>query len=539
MSRQNDLRAEVQVQMTLKNTKASLPDQIFNPELKISTRNSSMSQNENFYHAGKLWYPNSQFQNSETLNSAFKLSADRPFSHLSRALESLHTQQPAKQNQTPQDSSNTASKHFQNIARAAEKGLASLTHSARSSSNSIALNTTNGSTPLIASIRTGPAPAAASSAPSTPPISPGPSPASGPTSTNSNPTALPTAAAAVAPFNPNHIPSTSSNPTPPEFVDRKPTPTPAPIPTPTPLPPVGISPSILPAPPLTTMPLYPSQASDLMYVQQTDNLPGQFVVKVISQASGYNEFSQQIHCSLPALANKNAQFLFGNFTHGLHPDLFVVIYSATPSGKVEIYILSGDSGYQTVAAHFVTSLPIFSNQRIHFFLGNYADESQPDLYVVINSQNISQKIQIRVVTSESGYTNLALKADTAWPIFNNTRTEFGLGNYRNGRYPDLFMIQKTNSVLVLSGDSTYQNQVANLLTAIDSNLAENAKFILGGYASGNLSDLFVLIPDSGVYDNARIFILSGVEQFAIFADLLFTGISLSSEIQSDFTVIGF
>jgi hypothetical protein len=213
---------------------------------------------------------------------------------------------------------------------------------------------------------------------------------------------------------------------------------------------------------------------------------GKVEVHILSRASGYKTFT--LHKATPideftdrrwdfAVAGRDLVCILKNNprTRGRH----------TPSGKVEVFILSRASGYRTFTGHYVTPIDDFADSRWHFAMMGR------DLACVLTNNGAghtgSRKVEVHVLSGASGYKTFTGHHVTPIDEFRDDRWDFAMAG------PDLLGVMRNNrrgaggrtgsgtvEVHILSGASDYKTFITHQATPIDEFTDRRWAFAVAG-----------------------------------------------------------
>lgn len=209
---------------------------------------------------------------------------------------------------------------------------------------------------------------------------------------------------------------------------------------------------------------------DLYGVKLRGTASGRLEVHVLSAASDYRTFVAHIATAQPALpAGKGVDVALAQFAGSGVPDVHLVEWEATGSGRVEVHVLSAAAGYRSFLAHTATALPVVT-------AGHWAFTVDPagsaDLFGIKHAGGTgSGRTEIHVLTRASGYRTFASQVATPLGQVPTGAFAFHLGDLDHDGRQDMFAIKRAGSsasteVHVLSGAAGYTDWLLHAATGL-------------------------------------------------------------------------
>jgi hypothetical protein len=190
-------------------------------------------------------------------------------------------------------------------------------------------------------------------------------------------------------------------------------------------------------------------APDLIGVRLRGGASGKVEVHVATGSSGYQAFS--VHQATPLAAVDPAQWQVAAASSpgSGAPDLQMVWTRGGASGRVELHTLTGSSAYSRWSVHAATALGQAADGQWHF-TGDPGGSG--DLVGVLRSGTGSGRTEVHVLSAASGYTGFRSHAATPLGLMDPATTTFAVGHFDKDRTPDLWAI-------VLSGTGTGRTEL--------------------------------------------------------------------------------
>ncbi len=154
-------------------------------------------------------------------------------------------------------------------------------------------------------------------------------------------------------------------------------------------------------------------AADLAVVGPTANGTTQ-QIQVLGAASGYHAFLAERVTPLAVADPQDWRYLIGPYTAPGAEDLVALHVQDTPSGHVEVFVLSQASSYHAYAAEKVTPLTIADQSQWTFGLASLGGDQQADLFAVRTAGGASGHVELHVLSRASTYHTFSLHAATAY-----------------------------------------------------------------------------------------------------------------------------
>ncbi len=205
---------------------------------------------------------------------------------------------------------------------------------------------------------------------------------------------------------------------------------------------------------------------DLVYIKTQNTQTGKVEVHIASGRSGYQDRILEIPTTFNC--ESNGTWLMAYYDNDDIPDLVYIKTQNTQTGKVEVHIASGSSNYQQRILEIPTTFNCESNGT--WLMTYYDDDDIPDLVYIKTQYAQSGKVEVHIASGCSNYQTRILEVPTTFGY------EYGgtwlMDFYDDDGIPDLVFI-KTNypetlsvEVHVASGNSKYLNRILETGTNI-------------------------------------------------------------------------
>ncbi|GAP84323.2 putative fg-gap repeat protein [Rosellinia necatrix] len=198
---------------------------------------------------------------------------------------------------------------------------------------------------------------------------------------------------------------------------------------------------------------------DLAYIKTSNTGTRSVEVHIASSASGFQ--TRIVATGTTFGEETDGTWLLAPSKSGALPDLVFIKTSNTPSGRVEVHIASGSSGYRTRTLETATA---FGNEDNGVWsLYDYDGDGVLDLVYVKTRNTGSGRVEVHVASGASTYSQFIAHTATVFQPANGGF--WHLGPYTSGAAADLVYIKNTNTaggrveVYVASKSSGYQERI--------------------------------------------------------------------------------
>ena len=270
---------------------------------------------------------------------------------------------------------------------------------------------------------------------------------------------------------------------------------------------------------------WPPTPDDLHTVLVSGTGSGKVEVHSLSAASRYQSFNRHVATGFASVDPTQWRFLLGGGSKGA-PDLIGVRLRGGASGKVEVHVATGSSGYQSFSVHRATPLAAVDPARWQVAAAGSPGAS-PDLQMVMTRGGASGRVEVHTLTASSAYsqwsvhaaTALGVAADGQW-LFTGDPTGTGdlVGILRKGTGSG------RTEVHVLSASSGYSAFRSHAATPLGYADPAASTFAVGHFDRDRSADLWVLLLSGTGSGRTELHPLSGATGFSSYLDHLGTGL---------------
>ncbi|KAJ5935267.1 hypothetical protein N7466_004814 [Penicillium verhagenii] len=233
----------------------------------------------------------------------------------------------------------------------------------------------------------------------------------------------------------------------------------------------------------------------LAYIQTIGTSSGNVEVQVTPSYDGYDVVVSD-ETSAFTLQNDGVWTL-ADYDHDGLPDLIYIQNRNTPSGKVEISVASGASGFKT---YLVESAETVFDVQVdgRWQMIDVDGDGKLDLVYIQNSNTASNYVEVNIASGASAYTTLTSQTVSSFSIANDGTWLLADWNM-SGSY-DLFYIQNIATttgyveVTVASAASGYQTIIQSVSTTFS--LEDNGTWMMYDWNGDDILDLIYIKQDN-------------------------------------------
>ena len=246
-------------------------------------------------------------------------------------------------------------------------------------------------------------------------------------------------------------------------------------------------------------------------------------VHVMNGAQTFKEWYAQTGTPLQKTGtDRSWEFELGDYNGDGIQDVWGIAKNATGSGKTEVHILDGASGYQSFALHQATALHETGTDRSwEFELGDWNNDGKLDLWGVARTGTGSGKVEVHILNGANGFQSFLLQVGTYMgQNGGGTRWDYELGHYDTDNKLDLYCIDKSEGstnrpkVHVLSGSSNFGSRILHKTLAIPAaNGTSRWNYEAGDYNNDGIVDLYAIERSGSATGKTTLHVLDGIFDF--------------------------
>lgn len=215
--------------------------------------------------------------------------------------------------------------------------------------------------------------------------------------------------------------------------------------------------------------------------------------------------------SILSETNENWNFEIEDYNGDGIKDIFAINQQGDSS--TEITILNGADNYQSYLLQTATALDK-TGDSWHFEVGDYNNDGKIDIYAI--NQPGSEGTAVYLLDGATQYNNQLLLGQTSWGQ-NGQKWDFGLADYNNDNYVDLFAIDRkgaenTPVVRIFDGANRYETMLLKqVITGLNTTDYHNWEFELEDYDGDDQIDIFAINKQGS--SKTEVNILNGNNQY--------------------------
>ncbi len=270
---------------------------------------------------------------------------------------------------------------------------------------------------------------------------------------------------------------------------------------------------------------------------------GRTEVHTLTRDSGYQVFSQHIATALQAIGSGFGWDLFtADYNRDGVKDLYTILRNGS-SGTTEVHVMNGADGFQSFLLHRATALgPSGADDSWQFRAVDYNNDGFQDIMLILRAGG-SGKTEVHVLDGATGYTTFLAHIATALTASGtDPNWTFEPLRWDNDARPDLAVIFKQGSssteVHILNGASNYQDFLLHRATALQQTGGNYLwEFKFGDYDRDGTPDLYAIHKQGGS-GKVDLHVLDGKTQFTTFSAHIATAIgSVPSDNSWEFELV--
>lgn len=272
---------------------------------------------------------------------------------------------------------------------------------------------------------------------------------------------------------------------------------------------------------------------DLYFVNRDGTGSGTTEVHALRAASTFKDFSVHAATALGRTGTDGSwQFLTGDYNRDGVRDVYA-ISKRGGSGKTEVHVLDGASGFKAFSLHTATPLSASGSDETYVFaLGDWDRDGAPDLFIFQRAGTGTASTEVHVLSGASNFQTWLLHTGTALsPTGGGSNWKFLVGDYNRDGRPDVYALSKnggsgSTEVHVLSGAADYKAWLLHTGTPLAQSGSDHAwDFGLADYNGDGMPDLYAISKSGTGTRSTEVHVLSGTGNYQTW--LLHTGTALA------------
>lgn len=258
-----------------------------------------------------------------------------------------------------------------------------------------------------------------------------------------------------------------------------------------------------------------TQPGDLAAVQCANTASGHVEVNVATRASAYKAYSGHLITPLAITDPQNWVFRFASYNHSGGRDLYAIHEAGTASGNVEVHVLSEASGYRQWTAHLVTPIAAVDPTQWQLELGPHAGDRNTDLYAIRTAGTSGGSAEVHVLSAASNYKTWLLHTVSALTVAPGADWSFLIGD--PGAHGDIIGVLQNAAggqaeIHTLSAASNYRAFSLHVVTPLAATTATE-QFSVSDLNHDGIPDVAVTPFSATGSGGAEVHALSGATNF--------------------------
>lgn len=210
-------------------------------------------------------------------------------------------------------------------------------------------------------------------------------------------------------------------------------------------------------------------------------------------ASGASHYQTRIFESTTVFTNENdGVWTMADYDRDGRPDLVLIKTSNTSTGHVEVHAASAASNYQTRICDTISSFACESDGV--WTMADFDKDGRPDLVFIKTANTPSGHVEVHIVSGASNFQTRICDAVSAFPCENDGT--WVMADYDGDGIADLCLIKTSNTTIghvelhVASGASSYQSFICQEITKFSNET--DGVWTLSNYAHKGVIDLSLI-----------------------------------------------
>src|SRR6185503_1060790 len=141
----------------------------------------------------------------------------------------------------------------------------------------------------------------------------------------------------------------------------------------------------------------------------------------------YGSFLLQTGTPITAADAMNFRWAVADFSGDGVADLFGIKTTNTGTGSVEVHILDGASSYQSFLLHAGTPITAADAANFRWAVGDFNGDGVPDLFGIKTTNTGTGRVEVHVLDGATGYQSFLLHAGSGITAADGTNFEWGVG----------------------------------------------------------------------------------------------------------------
>ena len=279
----------------------------------------------------------------------------------------------------------------------------------------------------------------------------------------------------------------------------------------------------------------PFNAADVYAMRMDRTGSGRTEIDVLRGSGDYKTFNAVSASALGFTNPAQWQFVSGAASGGLRDLVAVCLRQCSSnSDRTEVTVLDGAGRWSHVKMHAVTALPSADPASWSFVRGHISSSGYPDLVAICMQGCPSGRTEVTVLDGSTGYQSVRMHAATPLAAASPDNVKYVTGADSNGNgLPDITQVRMhggsgNTEVAVLAGSSSYQSLRYQGVTALGATAPQSWEFASTGAGNGTGLDDIIAVHMTGAYDTTEVHVLDGSRSYRGFRMELPTALPISN-----------
>lgn len=201
-------------------------------------------------------------------------------------------------------------------------------------------------------------------------------------------------------------------------------------------------------------------------------------------------------------------------------DMYKVQYCCTHSGRTEVQILNGATNFTTWVGGWVMPIPYHGAGDAHYTVGNYDADNKPDLYVIVNNHSPSGRVEVKVLSGASNFAQWIGGWVTPEGWHDGNGVEYALSSCGTGGRPHLYQILHSftssghTEVRQFDAAANYTTYVGGWVTADGWHSGNDVHYTAGGCNTNGKPNIYSILHQNTHSGFTEVRVLNGAANFS-------------------------
>ena len=200
-------------------------------------------------------------------------------------------------------------------------------------------------------------------------------------------------------------------------------------------------------------------------------------------------------------------------------DLYVILFCCTNSGATEVKILNGANNFSTWIGGWVTASSLHAPGTVHYAVGNYDGDNKPDVYEIATTNTPSGHVEVKVLTGASNFSQWAGGWITPDGWHNADGIDFVLSKCGTSGRPHLYEILHENTssgmteVRQFDAATSYTTFVGGWVTPDGIHSGDQVAYTAGGCNANSKPNIYAVTHSHTTSGMTEVKVLDGANSF--------------------------